>query len=68
MKNNVNDLMKGMTLNKDAVIYVLDREVFCDGILENSKHPRVFLKAPEIEESQSQVICPYCKQVFIYKK
>jgi uncharacterized Zn-finger protein len=67
MKNEVNNVIKGATLNEDGAIYVLKTKVVCEGSLEYSKHPKVYLKIPFENKKETKVVCPYCKQIFIYK-
>jgi uncharacterized Zn-finger protein len=68
MKNTLNHVIKGATLNSDGTFYVTNRKVSCEGSLEHSKHPLVYLKIPHKETGEEKIICPYCKQTFIYKE
>ncbi len=70
MKNDINKVIKNATLNDSNAIYVNKHKVFCEGSLEYSTHPRVFLQIPnEIlgNDKKNEIKCPYCSQIFIYK-
>lgn len=64
MKNKINILATNATLNDNGEIYVTNRKVVCEGSLEYSKHPRIFLS---IKTDTDKIKCPYCSQIFIYK-
>jgi uncharacterized Zn-finger protein len=68
MTNKVNKIIQNATLNEDGVVYVKNTKVSCEGSLEFSKHPKVFLKIVKNESGENKIKCPYCTQVFIYKK
>lgn len=42
-------------------IEVQSREVACDGDVETSRHPRVFLKIKD----DGRVVCPYCSKTYV---
>lgn len=66
MKNDINKVIKNVTLNESGAIYVNSHKVFCEGSLEYSTHPRVFLQIPH-DDNKNEIKCPYCSQIFIYK-
>ena len=67
MKNEINNFLQNATLNEKGEIYVTKRKVFCEGSLNYSKHPKVFLRIPEGANSSNKIKCPYCSQIFVYK-
>lgn len=68
MKNEINNFLQNATLNERGEIYVTNRKVFCEGSISYSRHPKVFLKIPESTNTLNQIKCPYCNQIFVYKK
>ena len=68
MKNQINSITSIATLNENGTIYVLKRKVACRGNNEPF-HPLVTLLIKNSENPmKDEISCPYCKQIFIYKK
>jgi len=49
-------------MNQEDIIYVDQRKVKCEDLLNGIGHPRVYL---EIKEEQ--ISCPYCSKIFKFK-
>jgi len=42
---------------KDDIKLLKSKKIYCDGGVEDSEHPRIFLV---INENEDYVLCPYC--------
>ena len=67
MKNNINTIARGATLNEIDAIYVLSRKVQCEGPTY-SKHPKVLYVIKETEKHEDVLNCSYCNHTFVFKK
>ena len=47
--------------NKDNIKLFKSKKIYCDGGIEDSGHPRIFLI---INENENSVSCPYCGKLF----
>jgi len=46
---------------KDNIKVIKSKKIYCDGGIEDSGHPKIFLV---ISENEDSISCPYCGKKF----